>query len=242
MNINKGKVYITIITVIIGFMIAVQFKTVHEPNTRDTRDIWELRKTLSNEMKLQSKLLEEIRIQDKRINDYASEIVGSKEQALKQTLEQLKEEAGLTKVEGPGIVLTVDSIDKALLLGKRVTSVSPMNLKRLINELNMNGAKDISIDGERLINTTVIRDINGETKVGTHSLKSLPFSIHIITENMEVAEKMYNSLQVSSIIDDFFIDNVKVEISKPNKSIIVPAHVDPIKIHGMTPVKEKGDG
>ncbi|MCR2820806.1 DUF881 domain-containing protein [Lederbergia panacisoli] len=238
---NQAKIYITVITIIIGFMIAIQFKTVHEPTTRDTRDLWELRETLSNEMKLQSRLLEEIRLHDKRINDYASEIEGSKEQALKQTLEQLKKEIGLTEVEGPGIVLTIDSIDKALLLGQRVNSVSPMNLKRLINEINMYGAKDISIDGERLINTTVIRDINGETKVGTHSLKTLPFHIHITTENMGVAEKMYNRMQISAIKDDFFIDNLKVEISKPNKSVVVPAYVDPIKIHGMTPVEEKED-
>jgi len=239
---NNAKIYITIITLIVGFMIAVQFQTVHEPTKRDTRDMWELRETLSNEMKLQSKLLEEIRLNDTRINDYASEIEGSKEQALKQTLEQLKKESGLTEVEGPGIILTIDSIDKALLLGQRVNSVSPINLKRLINELNMYGAKNISIDGERLINTTIIRDINGETKVGTHSLKTLPFYIHIITENMEVAEKMYNRMQVSSTKDDFFIDNLKVEISKPNKTIVVPAYVDPIKIHGMSPVEEKGDG
>ncbi|MBS4203868.1 DUF881 domain-containing protein [Lederbergia citrea] len=239
--VKRAKIYFTLIAFIIGFMIAVQFQTVQEPVIRDTRDIWELRDSLSKEMDLQSKLLEEIRLNDKRMNDYASEIKGSQEEALKQTLSELKKEAGLTEVKGPGLTLTIAPIDKALLIGKTIHSVSPITLKRLINELNMYGAKYISIDGERIINTTVIRDINGETKVGTHSLNLFPFNIHIITENMEVANKMYNRMQISPSIDDFFIDNLVVEISKPNESILVPAHVESIRVQNMEPVEDKGE-
>lgn len=37
------------ITLIVGFMIAVQFQTIKEPVVRDTRDTWELREDLINE-------------------------------------------------------------------------------------------------------------------------------------------------------------------------------------------------
>ncbi|MEK3887057.1 DUF881 domain-containing protein [Bacillus sp. FSL K6-3431] len=238
---KQAKLYFTIITFIIGFMIAIQFQTVQEPIVRDTRDTWELRQELTKELDLYSKLIEEIRKNENRIRDYESEISGSKEEILRTTITELKKEAGLMEATGPGIVLTIEPLTEAMLLGERYVSVSPVILQRLINELNMFGAKHISVDGERIINTTVIRDINGETKVGNHALGMLPFNILIITENKESAEKMYNRMQVSPSIEDFFIDNLRVKISKPSDSITVPPFVDKLRMQHMEPVLEKGE-
>ncbi|MFC5463851.1 DUF881 domain-containing protein [Lederbergia graminis] len=238
---SRAKINFTMITIIIGFMIAIQFKTVQQPVARDTRDTWELRDSIRTEMNLQKRLLAEIRLQDERLNKYSSEMEGSKESVLRQTLLELRKEAGLTEETGPGIKLTVRPINQALIPGDSPQTVSPITLKRLINELNMYGAKHISIDGERLVNTTVIRDINGETKVGTHSLRSYPFSINVITETYELAEKMFNRMHVSPSIDDFFLDNLEVVISNPNKKIVIPAHVEPITIRNMEPVDEEGE-
>lgn len=238
---KHAKFNLTAITFIIGFMIAIQFQTVQEPVVRDTRNMWELRQDVTQEMELQSKLIEEIRINENRIQNYESEIAGSKEQALRETLHALKKEAGLVESEGPGIIITIEPIEENLILGERIDSVSPIILKRLLNELNMYGAKHISVDGERIINTTVIRDINGETRIGSHSLATFPFDIMIITENKETADKMYKRMQVSPSIEDFFIDNLRVKISKPEDSIIIPAFVDPIPIRNMEPVLDKGE-
>ncbi|MBS4207707.1 DUF881 domain-containing protein [Bacillus sp. FJAT-50079] len=241
MKLSRAKLSFTLITFIIGFMIAIQFQTVNEPVVRDTRDMWELRKQLAKEMEIQSKLLDEIRVNENRIDKYESEIAGSKEEALRQTLLELKKEAGLTEIKGTGIVLTVESLTDSSFFLEKADTVSPVILKRLINELNMYGAKHIAIDGERIINTSVIRDINGETKVGSHSLRTLPFDIVVITENKDVADKMYNRMLASPTIEDFFIDHLQVKISQPEKSIVVPAFVDPIRIRNMEPVHEKGE-
>ncbi|MBP1913738.1 uncharacterized protein YlxW (UPF0749 family) [Lederbergia galactosidilyticus] len=238
---GKTKIYFTLITFIIGFMVAVQFNTVQKPSNRDARDAWELRESINNEMELQTKLLHEIRLQDKKVHDYSSELQDNKEDVLKQTILELKKEAGLTKIEGPGIILTVKAIDEGMLLGQPPPQTSPIVLQRLINELNMHGAKSIAIDGERYINTTVIRDINGETKVGDHAINYLPFQIHVLTESMEIAEKLYNHMQISPVLDDFFIDNLQIDVSDPKKSIELPAYVYPITTRDMEPVEEKGD-
>ena len=44
----KKTVYIrfTIILLIVGFMLAVQYNTVQNPETRDTRDVWAIRQEL----------------------------------------------------------------------------------------------------------------------------------------------------------------------------------------------------
>ncbi|HEY4554420.1 MAG TPA: DUF881 domain-containing protein [Bacillaceae bacterium] len=242
MKVSRAKISFTFVALIAGFMIAVQFQTVQEPEIRDTRDIWELRENLKNELDLQSRLLNEIRTNEGRIEKYESEISGSREEALRQTLEELKMEAGMTEATGPGIILTIETVDEALALGGSADTVSPVILKRLVNELNMFGAMHISIDGVRLINTSVIRDINGVTKVDNHPLVTFPFKIHVIAENEQMADRIYNQMQVSPSVEDFFIDNLRVKISKPNKSVVVPAHVDPIRIRYMEPAGSKGGG
>ncbi len=84
-------------------MIAIQFQTVKKPIERDTRDIWQLREALLKEKELQSNLLTEIRSNEEKLAAYESKRKQSKEQALRDTLQELKTEAGLTDITGPGI-------------------------------------------------------------------------------------------------------------------------------------------
>lgn len=238
---SKKKLSFTFITVVIGFMVAIQFQTVKEPVIRDTRDTWQLREDLQKEKELQLKLLREISSNEEKAAQYETRRKQSKEQVLRETLEELKMEAGLTDVTGPGIILSIEPVYEELLLGEKVSSVSPDLLKRLVNELNMYGAHDISIDGRRVINTTVIRDINSETVIDGYALNRLPFEIKVIAESGLEAEKLFNRMQVSKSAEEFFIDNLRVKVIKPEELITVPAYDDTIRIRYMEPVKpEKG--
>ncbi|MGM0844511.1 MAG: DUF881 domain-containing protein [Bacillota bacterium] len=235
-----NKVSFTLITLIIGFMVAVQFQTVQEPVIRDTRDIWELREAIQNEDDAASSLLQELQSINDKLEKYETERQTSQEQALRETLDELKQEAGVLEKSGPGLVFTVEPSIEEMLLGSKVQSVSPELLERLINELNRYGAKDISIDGHRLINTTVIRDINGETKIDGYPINSIPFEIRVLTGDLNGAEDLYNRMQVSRAIEDFFIDNLRVTISAPVESLTVPAYGDTIRVRHMEPVSEGG--
>ncbi|PKR86972.1 DUF881 domain-containing protein [Heyndrickxia camelliae] len=230
---HKVKISFTVITIIIGFMLAIQFQTIKTPKNRDTRDIWELRDALIKEQKLHSTLLNEIRSNEEKLEKYQTKIKDSKETALKETLQELKTEAGETEVTGPGVVISIVPVTEAELMGEKVSTVSPDLLKKLMNELNMYGAKDISVNSERIINTTVIRDINGVTKVNGHSLNRFPVELKLITQDYHSAEKLYNQMQFSSTIDEFFVDNLKVSLSKPKKVIHVPAYENSIKIRDL---------
>ncbi|WP_064093792.1 DUF881 domain-containing protein [Rossellomorea aquimaris] len=237
---NKLKVSFTIITMIIGFMIAIQFQTVKEPVVRDTRDIWELREALLKEKEMGSNLYSEIHSVEKKLEQYKTEKQSSPEQALKQTLEELKSEVGLTEKKGTGLILTVEPAMEDILLGEKVQSVSPELLERLVNELNRYEATDISIDGHRLINTSVIRDINGETKVDGYSINKIPFEVRVLTKDLKTAKNLNNRMQVSQSVEDFFIDNLRVSISKPLEEIVLPGYEDTIRVRLMEPVKERG--
>jgi uncharacterized protein YlxW (UPF0749 family) len=237
---NKLKISFTIITIIIGFMIAIQFQTVKEPVVRDTRDIWELRDALLKEKEVNSNLYAEMRAVETKLEQYKTEQQSSPERALKQTLEELKTEAGLTEKTGAGVILTIEPAMEEVLLGEKVQNVSPELLERLVNELNRYDAVDISIDGHRLINTSVIRDINGETKVDGYSIKTIPFEVRVLTKDLNSAKELYNRMQVSQSVEDFFIDNLRVSISKPLEKVAVPPHQDTIRVRLMEPVKERG--
>ncbi|MEH7345138.1 DUF881 domain-containing protein [Bacillus sp. JJ1532] len=237
----KKNINFTLITIVIGFMVAIQFRTVKEPVVRDTRDTWQLREDVMKENELQIKLIREVRSNEEKIAKYETELKQSKEQILRETLGELKAEAGLTKVQGNGIILNIEPVYEELLVGKPVSTVSPDLLKRLINELNMYNAMHISIDGQRLINTTVIRDINGETKVDGHSLNRLPIEIKVIAEDAKSADKLFKRMQVSKSADEFFIDNLRVKVQKPEGIITIPAYENTIRIRDMEPVNtDKG--
>ncbi|PLR77479.1 NgoFVII family restriction endonuclease [Bacillus sp. V3-13] len=233
---NKKMVSFTVIALIVGFMLAIQFQTVKEPVVRDTRDTWQLREDLLKEKEIQSRLIREIRSNEDKLAQYETERSQSKEQALRTTLEELKLEAGLTDVSGPGIILTIEPIYEQIVLGESVSDISPELLKRLVNELNMYDAKHISIAGQRIINTTVIRDINRETKIDGYPLNSMPIEVKIITENIETAEKLFNRMQVSKSAEDFFIDNLRMTVSSPKESLTIPAYQDSIRVRNMEPL------
>jgi uncharacterized protein YlxW (UPF0749 family) len=240
-NIKKNGSF-TIIALVIGFMIAIQFQTVQKPVVRDTRDEWQLREDLLKEKELQSKLIKEIRSNEEKIALYETERKQSKEQVLRETLDELKIEAGLTPITGPGIILTVEPDFTEVLLGQPVVSVSPDLLQRLLNELNMYEAKFVSIDGNRIINTTVIRDINNETTIDGQVISGIPFEVKVVADSMTTAEKLYNRMQVSKSVEQFFIDNLRVTVSKPLTDVTVPAYENKIRVRYMEPIKADEGG
>ncbi len=241
-NVDKKFLNFTAVTIVIGLMMAVQFQTVKKPVVRDTRDTWQLREDYLKEKEIQSKLLQEIRSNEEKLAKYESERKTSKEQVLRETLDELKTQSGLTEVIGPGIILTIEPVYEEILLGESAPTISPDSLKRLINELNMNGALNISVAGQRIINTTVIRDINNDTKIDGHSLKDFPIEIKVIADTMKNAEKLYNRMQASQSAEELFrFDNLKVNVQNPSANISIPAYQDTIPVRNMEPVdSDKG--
>ncbi|RHW36563.1 DUF881 domain-containing protein [Neobacillus notoginsengisoli] len=225
-------------------MVAIQFQTVKEPVERDTRDIWQLRQDLLKEKKLQSDLLTEIRSTEEKLAGYESKRTHRKETVLKDTLEELKTEAGLSEITAPGIILTIEPVFEEFMLGEPAgSSISPDLLKRLLNELNMYEAKVISVDGQRVINSTVIREVSAETRIDGHRLVSLPIEVKVAAESMMEAEKLSNRMKASQSAEEFFIENLKLTVSDPMPEITFEAYSNKIRTNNMKPANadEGGD-
>lgn len=236
----KKTVYIrfTIILLIIGFMLAIQYNTVQNPETRDTRDIWAIRQELSKEMETHSELLSEVYVLDQTILKYENMVNESAEIALKDTVEQLKKDMGLVEYSGPGLTINVEPSLESMALGQPVEGISPDLLIRLINEINRFKAKDIEVDGKRIIYSSPIRDVNGKTTVNNIPVRNAPFTIKIGTATLEDAQKMYNQLEASTIGDDFYIDNLKLMINEPERIIKISSYDQAVNNEFLTEVPE----
>lgn len=228
------------VTILIGFMLAVQYESTRENEAVDTKDMWELRERYIEAKDYEAKLLQEIRTIEEKIAKYETEREHSKGNILRETLVELQAEAGLTEVEGPGIIITIQPQYTFFSDGQTTGYISPDLLRKLINELNMYGASAISIADQRIIHTTSIRDIQGETKIDGFPLRTFPLEIKVIAQDRKTANKLYNGMQISTIPDDFFIDNLSVSISEVKEGITVSAYNHSIKTGVMETVKEEG--
>src|SRR5699024_2799857 len=143
--------------------------TNKSPSERDTRDTWEIRTALLQEQKDQQTLYEEIENEEQILLEYHNKTEHQQINALKESIDQLKMEAGLTNKEGKGVVLTLEP----LFLDNNYQEYPQLNaelLQHFINELNAFGAEDIAIGEQRIIDTTPIRDVNEEVYVNHTSI------------------------------------------------------------------------
>ncbi|MGN1401755.1 MAG: DUF881 domain-containing protein [Bacillus sp. (in: firmicutes)] len=227
------------ITVIIGFMFAVQYKIIREPEIRDTRDVWELKVDIRNEQEKQAQLLGELTKLEEQLAKYRTEQQGSKEKVLKETLDELKKESGLTDITGRGVILKIEPLELGTLPQTNSGGIiSPFLLKRLVNELNKYDAAHISINGNRIINSTVIRDINGVTKIDGSPIDTFPIEIRALSDD---AGKLRDNIKVSQSAEELFIEDLSLTVSDVIPSLTIPAFRGDLTIQQMKPAN-KGKG
>ena len=131
----------TIVTIIIGFMLAIQFQSTNEPVIRDSRDVLQLRKELRQEQERQQQLLQETEKYMILIDQYKDSLNDQQDNlipVMENQINELKKQAGLTEISGEGIILTIVPLYDDF---HQQRTVSPELLRFLVNELNIYQAK-----------------------------------------------------------------------------------------------------
>lgn len=229
----------TMILFVIGLMTAIQFNTINEPDSRDTRDVWEIRQELSREKQLHSELLSEIGTLDETLSKYEEAANDSPEQVLKETVEELRQDAGLTEISGPGLIVHIEPSQEAIVTGQNIDQVSPALLIRFVNEINRFKGIELSIDGKRIINTSPVRDINGRTTINGKPIGTPPFEIKIVAGTIDNAEKLSNYLKASPILDNFYIDNLSVNVMEPQEEVTVEGYDGELELEHLEAAEEE---
>ncbi|WP_179298820.1 DUF881 domain-containing protein [Evansella halocellulosilytica] len=222
----------TIVTMIIGFMVAIQFQITKEPEVRDTRNVNELRQALTVEKERQKELNEEIDRQIELLNELEqSENV---EDVISDVIEELSESAGLTEKSGAGVVIEISPHFDENYSGGAIRSVPPHLLRMLINELNINGAEEIAIGHQRIVSNSAIREANGVTLVNGSRMTQFPLKVRVITDD---PEQLHHAIMSSQSKEYFSYDNFNIE-SQPINYLTIPAYERTYRVRYMTPVKE----
>jgi len=87
-------------------------------------------------------------------------------QLLNQSLKEAQRFAGLTPVEGPGIVITLRDVQNPTAdMMIEATIIHDVDVLRVVNELWNSGAEAISINGQRVVATTGFRCVGPVMRV-----------------------------------------------------------------------------
>ncbi|WP_018932765.1 DUF881 domain-containing protein [Gracilibacillus lacisalsi] len=235
---NKQHVAIGIVCLLIGLMIAILFNTNHQTIDRDTRDTWEIRTALLEEQKIQQNLYMEIAEAEQTLQEYQDQTEHQQIESLKNSIHELREQAGLTEKSGQGIIISLEP----MFLEEDYQEYPEINaelLQLLINELNAAGAREMAVESQRVINITPIRDVNGNIYVNNSSIGELPTKIHVLTND---SEEIINHLEVSEIGDYFALENVTMNISEQS-DIVLPEYDEQIDLQDVdiVDVPEEGE-
>ncbi|KUK65747.1 MAG: hypothetical protein XD84_0183 [Desulfotomaculum sp. 46_80] len=151
--------FIFLVALIIGLMVTFQFRTMNRaargvPAGRDQELAIEYRRLETEKSNLR-KEIEDLNSKLAQVNKGQKEALS----ALKGELDNAKVAAGLVKITGPGIEITLDNprtspeAERAPTLFK----LRDEDLLRVVNELRIAGAEALSINGQRIVATSEIR-------------------------------------------------------------------------------------
>ncbi|MDD3267808.1 MAG: DUF881 domain-containing protein [Syntrophomonadaceae bacterium] len=156
---SKGAQFaIAAVCLILGIMLAVQFKTTesYQANLVPAR-VEDLTQELSIVSQERDALVEEVlslreKLKNARQNDPAMA-------DLEADIQKANLSAGLVPVQGPGVIITLTDSAGELQNGENPNTsiVHDYDLLTLVNELKASGAEVISVNGERITARSEIR-------------------------------------------------------------------------------------
>ncbi|HPW40331.1 MAG TPA: DUF881 domain-containing protein [Bacillota bacterium] len=158
----KYQIAVAVVCMVLGIMVSIQFRTVKQ-------GVGPVSEYRARELAAQLKKVREENVKLQNVkNDYESKIKEFEDTAsqgsiyakiLKEELDQARILAGIEDVEGPGITVVVDDLKFSEKVNYPLISYSM--LLELLNELNAAGAEAVSINEQRIISTSEIRQIGG---------------------------------------------------------------------------------
>lgn len=229
----SGQLAVTLVSLILGLMLAAQFKSVQKVGGNVSRQRSEELTEYIKKLELDNESLQDQIVEYEGIvSSYENT---SQDETLINELSKSKGQAGLLPMEGPGIVVIVDN----LYFGggdsdqQMVQNVHYDDLLRLVNELNAAGAEAIAINNERLISTTEIRNAGDYIVINTNRY-SVPFEIKAIgnPDNLEAALNL-----LGGVVDNLGqILNIQL---KTEPKITIPKYEGGINYKFAQPLTEK---
>ena len=231
----KGKITLAIsigcVAFILTMIIFTQFKTVEETditaieNMRET----ELREEIASWKTKYDEVDAKLKETENIISEYNQELNNSENSSkiLEEEVKEAEKKLGYTDVKGEGIIVTISDGEK---------NIEYYDILDLINELNAAGAEAISVNDERIVSTTDIKQVELRIILVNTRKISGPYTIKAIGDK--------KAMEAALVIKGGYVDRLKIvdgkgiEI-KQEDNIVVPAYTKDQKVEYMKENKEE---
>ncbi|MDI3310658.1 MAG: DUF881 domain-containing protein [Thermoanaerobacterium sp.] len=213
-------VSIAFVCVVLGIMISTQFRNVKNSDSLTVQRAEELTSKLNQVQKERDELKKQINDLESKISNYENSAAKSSTvtKSLKDDLDKYKELAGLSDVEGPGIIVTINDGNTQLQPGSDQSAflVHDEDLLNIVNELRAAGAEAISINDQRLVATSEIRMIGN-----TIDINSVRFTPPYVVKAIGNPDTLEAALRLKGgIIDTLSNWGIQVSIKRSDKILV----------------------
>lgn len=224
MKSQKGQIYVAVICIILGLMLAYQFKAIKHITVDASRSqIDNVQNQLDQVEKEKSDLEQKIQQLETQRDQYEKNASDRDAwvASLTDQLNSLRDFAGLTKLQGPGVIITVSSQtqDQSLDPNAAKIPIDYRDLLDIVNELNASGAEAIMVNQQRIVNTSPIRNLSdGVISInGVRSSAFEPFKIYAIGDpnSLETALDMTGGIKEQLV-------GLSIKIQKSNTVTVNP--------------------
>lgn len=230
---SKGaQISIALVCMILGIMLAVQFRTTASIEaTQSDERVTELTQKLQTVNSERDALAEEVLSLRSKLSNFRQT-----DQALADLQEEVTEAhmaAGLIPLEGPGIVLTLNDSPLNLQAGENANAyiIHDRDLLFIVNELKASGAEAISINGKRLTAMSEIR-CAGTTILVNWDKIAPPFEIKVVG-NPDMLES--GLLMRGGYLEQLKVLGMQVQLQKM-ENVEIPAYSGGFKFDYGAPI------
>jgi len=237
MRVKTGHIAIALVCVVLGIMLSMQFKIIKSGGAVTIQRIEDLTAQIKALEKERNDLREEVKSLETKINQFelSASQTNTAIEIMKKDLENAKLLAGLTDVEGPGIIVTLNDSKRSIKPGEdpNLFLIHDDDLLKVLNELRAAGAEAISLNEQRIVSTTEIRCV-GPT-INVNSIRFAPpyvFKAIGNPDNLEAALKLRGG-----VIDTLEYWGIEVSIKKADR-IVIPKYTGSLKFEYAKPVIE----
>ncbi|MCG9968073.1 DUF881 domain-containing protein [Pelotomaculum terephthalicicum JT] len=217
---NKSIYFsIALVSLILGLIVAFQFRTTSSiesgvPSGREQeltmekrqlqKDITQLREEVDD---LTAKLEEAGKGSSQATDAFTSELL------------KIRLYAGLTKVEGPGVEVTLDNLAENARPGgnPNLYFVKDEDLLKIINDLRGAGAEAIAVNNQRILATSEVRLAGNHINVNLTKLTA-PYKVTAIGN----ATTLKSSLEIKGGLVENLSERITVKVEERD-NIVIPA-------------------
>ena len=218
---KRGELAVVAAFLVLGFLLAVQLKSVRLHTAVDATSASRLEtlQTLYNDLvNERDGLQEQLATAQKELADYRSAAAsGDGSEALKTEVEYLSMVAGLTDVEGPGVMVILQDSTAANTSGdENDYLIHDSDLLSVVNELRDAGAQALSLNGQRILATSEIRCAGSVVLINGQRVAA-PFVLYAIGD----PTTLYNALTMrGGVVDVLSQWKIQVSVTMSDKLLI----------------------